>query len=273
MLRNSFFTLALILVASVVSAETKPFSAGSDPRIKRYTFSQNTVYRLDLAMKHITSLEFDQAESIESVLMGDSESWQVIRLQRGNVLAVKPLINGASTNMTVYTSGNVYTFELRALTMRTGSASLNYRIDFRYLDQERAAQAAARERNTRPRDYRYYVAGEADFAPVSVYDDDHATYFQFPDNVRRAAIFRVDAQGRESIVNVQQTENGSVVSGTSDRWTIRIGDEEICIAHGRVIRTVPNNGSAKALNAAFINSGTAVAGNTLPATDTQGLPK
>ncbi len=124
--------------------------------------------------------------------MGDSESWQVIRLQRGNVLAVKPLIEGAATNMTVYTSANVYTFELRALTVGAGSPSLSYRIDFRYLDKERAASAAATERRSRPRDPNYYVAGKAAFQPVAVYDDGRATYFQFPANAPRPAIFRVD---------------------------------------------------------------------------------
>ena len=33
-------------------------SIGADPRIKQYTYVKDTVYRLDVAMKIITSIEF-----------------------------------------------------------------------------------------------------------------------------------------------------------------------------------------------------------------------
>ena len=118
-----------MLGAAQASAETQPRSIGADPRIKQYTYVKDTVYRLDVAMKIITSIEFAPGEAIDSVLMGDSESWQVIRLQSGNVLAVKPLIAGARTNMTVYTSQNTYTFELRAVPIAAGSSSLDDRGD------------------------------------------------------------------------------------------------------------------------------------------------
>ena len=36
------------------------------------------------------------------------------------------------------------------------------------------------------------------------------------------------------------------------RWTLRIGDEEICIAHGRVIKSVPGGRRAKALRTAYV---------------------
>ena len=97
---------------------TAPRSIGADPRIKQYTYVKDTVYRLDVAMKIITSIEFAPGEAIDSVLMGDSESWQVIRLQSGNVLAVKPLIEGAKVTGTITAHGRgpklvVYKFRRR----------------------------------------------------------------------------------------------------------------------------------------------------------------
>lgn len=260
--------LVLSLSAAPSFAETGPRSIGADPRIKQYTYSPTTVYRLDVAMKIITSIEFAGGESIDSVLMGDSESWEVIRLQSGNVLAVKPLIAGARTNMTVYTSQRSYTFELRAVPARAGSASLNYRIDFRYPDQERAKATRQQAAAARPRDPNYYLAGQVTaFRPVAVHDDGRTTTFVFPENAPRPAIFRVDSQGRESIVNLRETGNSVVVTGTSDRWTLRIGEEELCIAHARVIKTVPGSARAKALRADYL------AANAIPASTTRGLPK
>ena len=255
-----------LLGAAQASAETRPI--GADPRIKQYTYAKSTVYRLDLAMKFITALEFAPGEMIDSVLMGDSESWQVIRLQSGNVLAVKPLIDGARTNMTVYTSQNTYTFELRAVPIPAGSSTLNYRIGFRYPERERAKASSRQVDQARPRDPNYYVAGpKAAFRPVAVHDDGRRTTFEFPPDAPRPAIFKVDEQGRESIINVRETATGAVVTGTSDRWTLRIGDEELCVAHGRVIETVPGGRRAKALRAGYL------AATGTPASAIPGFPK
>lgn len=260
--------VARALVPASVSAETQPRSIGADARIKQFTYSKDTVYRLDLAMKFITSIEFLPGESIDSVLMGDSESWQVTRLQSGHVLALKPLIAGARTNMTVYTSQNTYTFELRATSAPAGSSALSYRIGFRYPERETARAASQRREQARPRDPNYYVAGRAPFRPVAVYDDGRRTYFEFPRDAPRPAIFRVDEAGRESIINVRETETGSVVTGASDRWTLRIGDEEICVAHERVIKSVPGGRRSKALRAGYLASSAALEDPAAP-----GLPK
>ena len=53
--------------------------------------------------------------------------------------------------------------------------------------------------------------------------------------------------GRESIVNIRHNESASIVDRVSDRWTIRIGDQEICVAHGDVIRSVPGGRGAPQL--------------------------
>ncbi len=125
--------LAILIVAttSQAFAETRPRSLSSDPRIREYTFDPNTVYRLDVFMKFITSIHFAEGEQIESIQIGDSASWEVVRLSRGDVLSVKPIINGAFTNMTVLTDRRNYTFELRARIEKVGSHRLNYRISFR----------------------------------------------------------------------------------------------------------------------------------------------
>ncbi|PZQ46086.1 MAG: hypothetical protein DI556_21250 [Rhodovulum sulfidophilum] len=257
----------LVLAPCPGFAETGPRAIGADPRIKQYTYSATTVYRLDVAMKIITSIEFAPGESIDSVLMGDSESWEVIRLQSGNVLAVKPLIAGARTNMTVYTGQRSYTFELRAVSARAGSSSLNYRIGFRYPEQDRAKAARRQALAARPRDPNYYVAGrKTAFRPVSVYDDGRTTTFIFAEDAPRPAIFRVDAQGRESIVNVRETGTTSVVTGVSERWTLRIGDEELCVAHARVLETVPGGGRP-------VTPRSALAPGAANASVARGLPK
>lgn len=248
-LRSPLAVMALLAMTSTTMAETAPRPFPQDSRIRQFTYHENEVYRLDTYMRFITSIQFAPGESVESVQVGDSESWQIVRLDRGDILSVKPLIDGAYTNMTVYTNLRPYTFELRARTGRVGSPDLNYRVSFRYPGEEARIRNASIERAERPKDYNYFAAGDAPaIKPVQVYDDGRRTIFVFPDNARRPAIFLVGPDGRESIVNVRHDEQASIVDRVSDRWTIRIGDEEICIAHGDVIRSVPGGRRAPQLS-------------------------
>ncbi len=247
-MRHAIAILALVASSGTAAAETKPRPFPQDSRIRSFTYDQHEVYRLDTFMRFITSIEFEAGESIESVQVGDSESWQIVRLDRGDILSVKPLIEGAYTNMTVYTSERPYTFELRARPGQVGSPDLNYRVSFRYPQEEARQRKAAIERAERPKDDNYFAAGDADqLKPVQVYDDGQRTIFVFPGNARRPGIFLVGPDGREIIVNARHTENATIIDRVSDRWTIRIGDEEICIAHGDVIRSVPGGRRAPRL--------------------------
>ena len=239
MIARLLLVLLVVTSASQAFAETRPRSLSSDPRIREYTFDPNTVYRLDVFMKFITSIHFAEGEQIESIQIGDSASWEVVRLSRGDVLSVKPIINGAFTNMTVLTDRRNYTFELRARTEKVGSHRLNYRISFRYPEEEQRRLAQHRERANRPKDFNYMASGDQSLRPTEIYDDGVSTFFRFPNDQPRPAIFRVDPEGREAVVNVRSTPDGFIVDSTSERWTIRRGVRELCVAHARVIDTVP----------------------------------
>lgn len=244
--------LVLLASTAIAIAEATPRPFPQDSRIRSFVYHQNEVFRLDTYTRFITSIEFAPGENIQSVQVGDSESWQIVRLDRGDILSVKPLITGAYTNMTVYTDRRAYTFELRARTGRAGSPNMNYRVSFSYPQEQDRQRRAAIERAERPRDYNYLAAGDAaSIKPVQVYDDGKRTIFVFADNTRRPGIFLVGPDGRESIVNVRHDANSSIVDRVSDRWTIRIGDEELCIAHGDVIRSVPGGRQAPQLSQGF----------------------
>lgn len=239
MMMRVLLSILLLVLAGQAVAETKPRSLSSDPRIREYRFDPNTVYRLDVFMKFITSVHFGEGEEIESIQIGDSASWEVVRLSRADVLSVKPLIEGAYTNMTVLTDRRAYTFELRARSANVGSPQLNYRISFRYPDEDARRHAEVRARENRAKDFDYVAAGDQSLRPASVYDDGVATYFKFSPGAPRPAIFRVDPAGRESVVNVRATNDGFIVDSISERWTIRRGERELCVAHEDVIDTVP----------------------------------
>lgn len=248
--RRRFSRIGALALAAVLGAmlapglpahaDTKPVSLPSDPRIKQFVYNENTVYRLDVHMRFITSVQFAPGEFIESIQIGDSASWQILRLDRGDVISIKPLIERAHTNMTVMTDRRVYTFELRAL-RATSTAALNFRIGFVYpaddLMQFTAGAGGGGGGGSGSGGGRlfhnYVVAGDAPFQPVEVFDDTRQTTFRFAPNTARPAIFKVDDTGAESIVNLRQAGDSVIVDGVSDRWTVRIGDQALCIASAR----------------------------------------
>lgn len=239
-MRLAFVALTCVVLGSAASAETVARAYSEDPRIRQYTYDEHQVYRLPTYLRYITAIEFPAGETIDSVQIGDSASWEIVRLDRGNVLTIKPVIEGAYTNMNVYTNARAYSFELQSGEAGAGSTNPSYRVNFRYPDEEAASRQAASKLAPRIKDFNYYVAGEATgFRPYRVYDDGQRTYFLFDGDAPRPAIFAANAQGREAIVNTRQEGNVVVVERTSPYWTLRLGEEELCVAHGDVIRNVP----------------------------------
>ena len=135
--------LLAALIASPAIAEIAPRPVGPDPRIRSLAYDPDEVFRLNLAMKFITHIRFAPGEAIQSVSVGDSASWQIVRLQRGDVLAIKPLIAGAASNMNVITDRRSYVFELRARWLKAGSRRHAWRVSFTYPQEEAAEERDA----------------------------------------------------------------------------------------------------------------------------------
>ncbi|MCK7616215.1 TrbG/VirB9 family P-type conjugative transfer protein [Roseibium sediminicola] len=221
--------LCIATLATSAMAETIPQSLPAASQIKQFVYNEYTVYRLDLHTNFISTVQFGRGENVQSIQVGDSASWQIIRLKRGDVISIKPFNSDAITNMTIYTDRRVYTFELHSHAgsgRRTGG--YNYRTTFQYPTPVVAQFSDASSLSSR--NYDYNLAGSADFAPTSVYDDGKQTYFVFDSARRQPGVFKVGQGGQEYTVNSRTAGSTLIVDGVSDRWTVRIGGEAICVA-------------------------------------------
>lgn len=230
------YLFALILAACLatpVLAEQSPRRIDGDPRVRVFQYHPNEVFRVDAQFRFITTIEFERGEIVEAILGGDSESWQVIRLDRGDTISIKPVLENAATNLIVHTDRRIYTFLLVA---RSGGRARNFRLSFAYPDTNPVlAQgfvdltAGSQSTGARLND-RYLAAGDSDFRPIDVWDDGVNTYMRFEQSARRPALFTTDAEGRDSVVNTTQHPNHVLqIHALSDRWTLRIGDRFICV--------------------------------------------
>lgn len=217
---------------------TIPAAVPLDPRIKRYAYSENSIYRLDLYLKSVTALQFSEGEEVQSILIGDSASWEVVKLKSGNIVSVKPTVASAATNMTIYTDKRVYSFELNCLgEMAAGTlAPPQFRTVFTYPDDKKSKTEKPQTVPAGPVDSDYLISGRASFRPLRVQDNGRQTTFFLPSNARRPAIFKVGRDRKEELINSRTEGNRILVDGTSDYWVLRIGDESVCVGRTGAIR-------------------------------------
>lgn len=225
--------LSLLIASSVPAfAEQTPVSLTADARIKQFVYNENTVYRLDMHTNFISTVQFARSEVVESIQVGDSASWQIIRLKRGDVISVKPLNDDAITNMTVYTDRRVYSFELRAHRGTRGhKQNHNFRSTFKYPTPV-VSEFSGASSSRRGRNFDYYVAGKAVFSPYEVFDNGKQTFFSFDENAPLPGIFRVGKGGKEYLVNSRTSGKQIIVDGVYKQWTVRIGEEALCVSNG-----------------------------------------
>nr|WP_224826690.1 TrbG/VirB9 family P-type conjugative transfer protein [Cognatishimia sp. MH4019] len=228
MLRPLLCALPFLFAAEPILAEATPRGGPKDIRIRYASYDSQQVFRIETDLRHATTLHFDAGERFDAVIVGDTESFQVDPLpELGNVLTIKPHVSKASTNMTVITNRRTYSFHLHEGSI-PGRTGMFFDVRFRYPDAISRGQPKAKA-FAGPKNYGYQATGNGDFRPAAIYDDGRFTYFTFPENSRQPVIFKADSQGRERTVNWTQQGNIVRIAGINKFWTLRLGDEAICI--------------------------------------------
>ncbi|MBX5242786.1 TrbG/VirB9 family P-type conjugative transfer protein [Rhizobium sp. NLR22b] len=226
----------------VVTPTPSAAAAIADPRIRRYVYNENSVYRLDLYLKSVTALQFSPGEEVESILIGDSASWEVVKLKAGNVVSVKPTLPSTSTNMTIYTDRRVYTFELRSVGEFASGATAAplFRSVFTYPADRKPKQD--NDDTFKPDSLRadYMFSGNAPFRPRWAQDNGRQTMFFLSEGAPRPAVFKVAADNKEQLVNSRTKGNQIIVDGTSDYWILRIGDQSVCVGRASAVKVNRN---------------------------------
>ena len=116
MTRHSLFLPGLLVSSLALAlpafAEVAPASMGADARVRSVLYSPVDVIRLDTQLRVNTAIELGAGERIDSVLLGDSEAFEVEVLSNRTTVSIKPVIGGAETNMTIYTGRRTITLAI-----------------------------------------------------------------------------------------------------------------------------------------------------------------
>ncbi|MCZ2134602.1 MAG: P-type conjugative transfer protein VirB9 [Burkholderiales bacterium] len=242
--------LAVLLLASTAAtAEIVPQGGRHDARVKVVAFNPEDVVKVVGHYGYSTDIVFASYEDVAggAIAVGDSDAWEVA--PAGNHLFVKPRAKGAVTNMTVVTSKRTYQFALDAREIagvtRGDNASMFFEVRFTYPDDEAAAAKAIADQRRRedaerrmqsllnspvvPKNYNYYGCGTRDLWPTEVFDDGRFTYLRFPAAQEIPAIFVVNSDKTESLVNGGMHDEQYVVQATARKLVLRRGKSVACL--------------------------------------------
>jgi type IV secretion system protein VirB9 len=219
--------LLISMIALPVLAETAPKPGSHDARVTYATYQEGQVYRINTRLRNVTLVELGEGEKIQSIAIGDLESFKIDKLERANLFIIKPVVAGATTNLTVETQRNIYFLQVT----EGGRGEPNYSVKFTVPSNTRAATPGSEIPASLPMSYKIMKKGRAlpGFAPVSISDDGRKTTFVFPPGAPMPTIFRADAKGQEYSVKSSVRGTTITVSTRSERWVLRYGEDYVCV--------------------------------------------
>jgi type IV secretion system protein VirB9 len=229
---------------SVAFAESVPQRISADHRVRFIVYNPDDVIRLNGHFGYATHVQFADGEEVTDLASGDSEAWDIV--DSAHHLFIKPKGDKADTNLTVVTNRRVYHFFLTAHEPQSPrAADMAFHIRFRYPDEEAArvaqaaADAAARADAAKARDAlfeeptcsntNYWATGESSLLPTEACDDGRFTYLRFPGAQQVPAIYTVNADGTESLINGTMRGDEFVIQGVGRKLVLRRGRSVACL--------------------------------------------
>ena len=224
-------------------AEQTATASKYDARIRYVTFNGADVVKVDTQAGIATHIRLEDGEEVVTYAFGDAEAW-AIKVQANHVF-LKPTADKADTNLILVTDRRTYNIQLVYHAQQT--ASVVYQLNFHYPDTVSKASAAVKAERAieaafdapkGPVRTNYTMAGDFTIAPLNVWDDGKFTYFKFPGNRDFPAIYMVDPDGRESIVNRNSAGKSSdvvVVQKVNEKWSLRLGSQALAVFNEELI--------------------------------------
>ena len=260
---------------NVAYAASVPNHAHQDSRIQYVDYDPDNVVKIRAKIGHTVTVQLDKGEDAEKgvVAMGDAQAWNMA--VKGNNLIFKPTATSPATNLTVITDKRTYVFDLslsscvkRYKKRCIESQQPTYLLRFHYptdaekarkrrmAQQERALNMMVKfglSKDTANLNYLYYGKGDKAIAPTAIWDDKRFTYIQYADNRDLPAVYKINPDGSEMLVNSHMEEDVIVVHETAPKLIIRLGESVLGVENkgyqtGQYNRLKTNQPDAVRLN-------------------------
>ncbi len=224
--------LAGLLVVLPAFAETQPEPGLLDARIRTVGYSPDQVYRMVGFVGYQTDLEFEPGESFVGLGAGDIEGLSFVAAD--NHLFLKPKASKVGTNLTVLTNRRTYQFDYSANSERPdASQEVTYVLRFRYppVAAGDSASSALDHASGRPKNIDYWFCGDPTLRPTAASDDGVHTRITFAPKAEQPAIFVLNEDGTESLLNFSMEQGDVVLHRVARRLILRRGNLAGCVVN------------------------------------------
>jgi type IV secretion system protein VirB9 len=215
-MKRLVFVCLFLAAATPLGAQTHPEPSDGDARLQTVLYNPDQVVELQVASGYQLTVELSPDERIENIAVGDSAAWQVTPNKRGDHLFVKMAATASPTNMTVVSDARTYAFTLNPGT--GGGGNLAFIVRFRYPAPPPSAPGAS----VKLSEARYKLAGERTLRPASIDDDGTHTFLTFTPDQTMPAIFAIDNEGRESLLNGAVRDGRYVIDSVPSQLLFRL---------------------------------------------------
>lgn len=213
-----------------------PVSSPKDKRIRTTCYDPDNVVQVETALGVATHIVLAEDEEYLDHGFGDSAAYELAR--RRNHILLKPTADQADTNLIYITDKRSYAFLLKYSKQRTGREFFRLTMCYPELEQakrERMAEAEALEHameqtGTTLNWEHYTMNGDMSLAPVSAWDDGAQTWLRFGPGQELPAVYMVDADGQEILVNRHMADPQTIVMHrVAALWHLRLGNQVLAV--------------------------------------------
>jgi type IV secretion system protein VirB9 len=206
-----------------------------DPRIRSTPYSAEEVYSLTGFVGYQTDLEFETGESFVGLGAGDIEGISFVA--QDNHLFLKPKAAKVGTNLTILTSRRTYQLDYSVSANRPDATeAVTYVLRFTYPPQPKSevdmtSRALEHAEAARRRNIDYWFCGSPSLQPVAASDDGVHTRLTFAARAEQPAIFILNEDGTESLLNFSMDEGDVILHRIARRLILRRGNLAGCIVN------------------------------------------
>jgi len=226
------------LAAALANAQTVRTRLQPDPRIRVAPYRTDAVYRLRGYVGYQIDITFAPGERFVGLGVGDSKG--VAFAAKANHLFLKPSAARVATNLTVLTDRRTYLFDYESQPRPPdpSGADVIFALRFEYPagpvsaasgDRQRVEGDLTAARSMRPRNYDYWYCGDLSLKPAAAWDDGVQTTLIFGARTEMPAVFALNEDGSESLVNFAVEAGRIVVQRVARRLIVRRGKLAGCI--------------------------------------------
>ncbi len=239
----------MALATTPALAAVTPLPSAGDPRMRVAKYAPEEVVELVGDLGYQMTITFGEGERIENVSIGDAQGWQVTPNRKADLLFLKPIDSAAPTNMTVVTNLRRYAFELRVRAHVPAGAerSVIYGLSFDYPPPPPTPASEKAPAKTPPQvvNAAYSYEGSAKALPSRVFDDGKSTYFQFAAADDYPAIYALEPDAGEAVVNFTIRDGYVVVDQVARGFVLRRGADMTRLYNDGYRETLPGPLSPK----------------------------